>query len=104
MESKPWVINLEKKGQIEIEKLAEGEESLFRMGCNDPYVGLSHDGKAVIPNQTIIPHPDFNFELEMFDDVIWTFHCHKTLSNRIKYWLFCQFFPSRIKRWDKEIG
>jgi len=25
----------------------------------------------------------------------------KTISNRIKYWLFCKFFPFRIERWDE---
>ena len=31
----------------------------------------------------------------------WQYHVEKTLRNRIKYWLFCRFFPFKITRWDK---
>ena len=31
-----------------------------------------------------------------------TFHVKKTLRNRLKYKLFCFFFPFVIRRWTKE--
>lgn len=47
--------------------------------------------------------PEPNFFLAMGDagsDVVFQFRVRKTLFNRIKYWLFCKFFPFRITKWD----
>ena len=47
--------------------------------------------------------PDPNFCLTMGDDgcdLTFSFRVKKTLKNRIKYGLFCQFFPFRITKWD----
>lgn len=46
--------------------------------------------------------PKPNFSLTMGDDgsdVVFEFRVEKTLLNRIKYWLFCKFFPFKA-RWD----
>lgn len=48
-----------------------------------------------------------NFTLQ-FDDmglhipylVIFHFTVKKTVKARIKYWLFCQFFPFKIVKWE----
>lgn len=55
------------------------------------------------PSWHINPAPTHNFELQMGDGdyIVFDFFVKKTLLNRIKYWLFCQFFPFKIKRWDK---
>ncbi|KKM68022.1 hypothetical protein LCGC14_1465130 [marine sediment metagenome] len=48
--------------------------------------------------------PDHNFEMEMGDEgqVKWCYSVKKSISNRIKYWLFCKFFPFKIIRWDAD--
>ena len=45
--------------------------------------------------------PPTNIDIGWGDGTI-TFHFHakKTIRNRIKFWLLCQFFPYHIKRWD----
>jgi len=51
--------------------------------------------------------PNPNFVLA-FDDmgyenpfgIQFEFTVKKTPKARIKYWLFCKFFPFKIKRWD----
>ena len=45
--------------------------------------------------------PAPNMELRMGDIRIHQ-RVSKTVANRIKYWLFCQFFPFEIIKWDKE--
>ena len=48
--------------------------------------------------------PTPNFTMKMGDgpaNILWELNVKKTLRNRLKYWLFCQFFPFRIVRWDK---
>ena len=47
-----------------------------------------------------------NFTIKMGDaecDIQVSFQVKKTKLNRIKYWLFCKFFPFRITRWDNSI-
>ena len=47
------------------------------------------------------PRP--NFALTMGDDgqdVMFEFRVKKKPLNRMKYWLFCKFFPFRVTRWD----
>ncbi|KKM96823.1 hypothetical protein LCGC14_1174250 [marine sediment metagenome] len=48
--------------------------------------------------------PEPNFEMEMGEpgQVIWSFRVKKTLINRIRYWLFCKFFPFKIIRWESD--
>jgi len=41
----------------------------------------------------------FNFEMCM-GEICFQFHVKKTLGNRLKYWLFCKFFPFKVSRWD----
>ena len=56
---------------------------------------------------TMKQHPEPNFVLA-FDDmgydnpfgIQFEFTVKKTLLARIKYSLFCKFFPFKIKRWD----
>jgi len=52
------------------------------------------------------PPPKANFELEWGDNsdcaITYCYRVKKNLQNRLKYWLFCKFFPFKIKRWDKE--
>jgi len=51
--------------------------------------------------------PNPNFVLA-FDDmgysgsfvIEFSFTVKKTVRARLKYWLFCKFFPFKIKRWD----
>ena len=49
----------------------------------------------------IVGVPEQNIDIGWGDGTI-TFHFHakKTIRNRIKFWLLCQFFPYHIKRWD----
>ena len=35
--------------------------------------------------------------------ILWSIVARKTPINRIKWWLFCKFFPFTIKQWDKEV-
>lgn len=44
--------------------------------------------------------PPPNFELQT-GDLSLQFTVKRTLLNRLKYWLFCKFFPFKIGRWDK---
>lgn len=51
------------------------------------------------------PEPNFflafaDFGEAIKDGVEFHFRVKKTLLARIKYWLFCQFFPFKIIRWD----
>jgi len=58
---------------------------------------------------TFYSPPEPNFSL-VFDDmgydnpfkIQFEFTVKKTLKARIKYWLFCKFFPFKIKRWNAE--
>ena len=43
--------------------------------------------------------PDPNLSLLMADNIIWVFSCKRTIANRLKYCLFCKFFPFTIKEW-----
>jgi len=48
-----------------------------------------------------IQGPNFGMYLGEPDcNVTFNFRVKKTLLNRIKYWLFCKFFPFTIKYWD----
>jgi|GEM_PF-3343677 len=47
--------------------------------------------------------PPTNFEIRMGEgDNSLTFELYvkRGLGNRLKYWLFCKFFPFKISRWD----
>ena len=46
-----------------------------------------------------IPKPNFKMSMGDSDDVVFAFTVRKTLKKRVKYWLFCSFFPFRIKEW-----
>lgn len=46
-----------------------------------------------------IPKPNFKMSMGDSGDVVFAFTVRKTLMNRVKYWLFCLFFPFRIKEW-----
>ena len=49
--------------------------------------------------------PPPSFTMRMGEDegaVDWAFRVRKTRCNRLKYWLFCKFFPFRIIQWEKE--
>ena len=44
-----------------------------------------------------------NFVLEMGEGTgtfQFNFQVSKTAINRVKYWLFCKFFPFRVVRWE----
>lgn len=43
-----------------------------------------------------IPEP--NLILRM-GDVTFHFSCKRTIGNRVKYWMFCKFFPLTIDEW-----
>jgi len=55
----------------------------------------------------MVESPTPNFVL-VFDDmgydnpfgIQFEFTVKKTMLARVKYWLFCKFFPFKIKRWD----
>jgi len=55
-----------------------------------------------------VPPPEPNFTLA-FDsmnsgrnsELLFKFYVKKTLKARIKYWLFCKFFPFKVTRWDE---
>ena len=81
MESNPYEIHSK-----------EVEQSLLQM------VSLIKERKEIVKP----PEPNFVI-VAGDDDIVISFNVRRTLRNRIKYWLFCQFFPFRIKRWDKEI-
>ena len=47
--------------------------------------------------------PKFNFEMKMGKDdggFSYCFNVKKTILSRVKYWLFCKFFPFRIILWE----
>ena len=51
------------------------------------------------------PEREPNFSMEMGDRpcyVRFNFMVNKTIANKLKYWLFCKFFPFRIVKWDKK--
>lgn len=58
-------------------------------------------------NWVFTPPPKPNFVLR-FDDmgyknpltIRFEFTVKKTRLARLKYWLFCKFFPFKIERWD----
>ena len=55
--------------------------------------------------QGIISLPRYNFTCAFGDEsskISVQFNEEKTLTNRIKWWLFCKVFPIRIKEWVKE--
>ena len=50
-----------------------------------------------------LPKPNFTMAMgEKELGLIFEFRVRKTKVNMIKYWLFCQFFPFRITRWDND--
>ena len=49
--------------------------------------------------------PEPNFEMQSGDIpkcLRISLSVKKTIRNRIKWWLFFQFFPFKLLRWDKE--
>ena len=51
----------------------------------------------------IFKQPTPNFEIQQGDGnncLIWCFMVKRTLLNKLKYWLFCKFFPFKIVRWE----
>ena len=49
----------------------------------------------------IVQPPAPNFALAFEDgDIQFEFTVKKTLRARVKYWLFCKFFPFKVERWD----
>lgn len=49
--------------------------------------------------------PEGNFHIafgELSGYMIVKLHVSKTWENRLKWWLFCQFFPGQIIKWEKE--
>lgn len=53
---------------------------------------------------TVLP-PRQNFGMQMGEDsygVVLEFTVTRNLVNRLKYWLFCKFFPFKIVHWDKD--
>lgn len=47
--------------------------------------------------------PEPNFEMVMGEGsslVMFRLTVPKTIGNRVKYWLFCHFFPFKLTRWD----
>ncbi len=49
------------------------------------------------------PPPNFTMRMgEGVNCVHWAFRVRKTRGNRLKYWLFCKFFPFQIIQWEKE--
>lgn len=52
--------------------------------------------------QSSFPEPN-NIVLRMGEGLGgFKFHfiCERTITNRIKYWLFCKFFPFTVEEWD----
>ena len=48
-----------------------------------------------------LPKPNFSLAMgETECSLTFEFRVEKTLVNRLKYWLFCTFFPFRVVRWD----
>jgi len=46
-----------------------------------------------------------NFEMSMGEEeqsLIFSFTVKYNLINRLKYWLFCKFFPFKIVRWERK--
>ncbi len=69
---------------------------------------MSHDQTSVEGFEirdaciTRVGPPRSNLYLEMVDSgICFELQAKKTWRNRLKYWLFCQFFPFQVKRWDK---
>lgn len=51
----------------------------------------------------ITKYPEPNFSLCMGEGdgkVCFDFRVSRTVLNRIKYWLFCKFFPFTIEKWE----
>ena len=46
----------------------------------------------------VIAFDDMSYDNPFY--VQFEFTVKKTLKAKIKYWLFCKFFPFKIKRWD----
>ena len=72
-------------------------------------LNIAKDNSSMASNCFTFKHPQQpNFVLA-FDDmgydnpfnIQFEFTVKKTLIARIKYWLFCKFFPFKIRRWDK---
>ena len=64
-----------------------------------------NDNTKTNPCDFQLPKP--NFKLIWGDgkpgiSIVYQFIVPKTWRNRLKWWLFCQFFPFTIGRWDKE--
>ncbi|KKM98880.1 hypothetical protein LCGC14_1153480 [marine sediment metagenome] len=50
-------------------------------------------------------YPEPNFEMGMgegYSQMVWSYRLKKTIINRIRYWLFCKFFPFKIIRWESD--
>jgi hypothetical protein len=58
------------------------------------------------PEARIAAPPDPNFFLGFGDNdfVQLRFHEKRTLTKRIKWWLFCKVFPCRIVEWRDYVG
>ena len=49
---------------------------------------------------TELPEPNFAMVMgEGSDSFQFHFRVSRTVINRIKYWLFCKFFPFKIVKW-----
>ncbi len=49
------------------------------------------------------PTPNFEIEMGANFSVRFVFNEKRTLIKRLKWWLFCKFFPFRIVKWDREV-
>ena len=65
------------------------------------------DGGKNMKQELHIPKiPLKNFDLRMGEgpnSVIFHMYVESTVIHRFKWWLFCQFFPFEVVRWDKNI-
>lgn len=49
-----------------------------------------------------LPKPNFTMRMgEVGNALSFDFQVKRTWLNRLKYWLFCKFFPFKIVRWNK---
>ncbi len=48
------------------------------------------------------PEKEFNFEISMggSNALVFSQNVKKTLINRFRYWMLCQFFPFKVEKWD----
>lgn len=54
--------------------------------------------------EPIIKQEPTNLDIKLGEEygIIFSLTVKKTLVNRLKYWLLCEFFPFRIVKWEKE--